>query len=284
MESYQSIKITVTNHKKIGDHFEYFLQITLPDGSVKEISDRYSNLKVLNDALKKEWSSGSFPKFPPKKFFFSSDEKYLQQRQNELKAYFEDLSERGDLGKMQTIKKYLEEKLDMSINIIQTKNNNETTQENNHNLNQIKTCQQNEQNTAASINISKVIKRIPLTKEEVEKEEKRCQEIIKEYDDKIITCENYNNMYRNNANPQAEEEYKNLLRRERIFENVLELSSDSSKFSVGVDANFELINQQNNDFVVVENNIKSRMKLYEEKQNKMLGDIYNVNDILEMLL
>ena len=60
--------IRVTDHSKVDGHVGYFLKIEIDNLSSLVISKRYSELKILNDLLRKETSSNNFPKFPPKNF------------------------------------------------------------------------------------------------------------------------------------------------------------------------------------------------------------------------
>ena len=66
--SSRKYNIRVINHIKVDGHIGYNLKIQINDSSPFIISKRYSELKLLNDLLRKETSSNSFPKFPPKNF------------------------------------------------------------------------------------------------------------------------------------------------------------------------------------------------------------------------
>ncbi len=77
------------------------------EGRSFKILKRYSELKNLNDILRKETPSNSFPKFPPKKFFGSSNEEFIIKRQQELNSYFISLS--NEFSQLPSLIKFIEE-------------------------------------------------------------------------------------------------------------------------------------------------------------------------------
>jgi hypothetical protein len=90
MERHKNYRLYFINYKKRGDHVEYIMRLNCIEDSklFAEFAERYSTLKDLHDVMKKEASSINFPKFPPKKFFGNTDEKFLNKRQTDLQHYF----------------------------------------------------------------------------------------------------------------------------------------------------------------------------------------------------
>ena len=108
MES-ERYKIKVINHSKIEGHTEYIISIE-KNGASFTFHERYSNLKSLNDLLKKASNSNALPKFPPKKFFGGEDENFIKKRQQELNVYFEAISKNPELSNLPPLIKFIEEK------------------------------------------------------------------------------------------------------------------------------------------------------------------------------
>lgn len=104
-------RLCIINHSKQADHFEYLMQLVgMGENSISiQFLERYSNLKNLNDSLRKETNSSSFPRFPPKKFFGSTDEKFLNQRQTELNSYFDSIFNSEEFSKLPSLKKWIDE-------------------------------------------------------------------------------------------------------------------------------------------------------------------------------
>jgi len=108
MES-ERYKIKVTGHTKIDTHTEYIISIE-KKGVNFSFSERYKNLKALDDLMRKYTNNNAFPKFPPKKFFGSEDEKFIVKRQAEINNYFEIISNHPEFSKLPPLLKFIEEK------------------------------------------------------------------------------------------------------------------------------------------------------------------------------
>jgi len=109
MEKETNYRLQFVKHTKSGDHVEYVIRlICLEDSNISvEFLDRYSNLKKIHDVLKNEANSINFPKYPPKKFFGSTDEKFLNQRQTALNAYFNTILGSREFSKLPSLKKWI---------------------------------------------------------------------------------------------------------------------------------------------------------------------------------
>ena len=102
-------KITIIGHTKIDTHTEYTISVEKKDEKFS-FSERYKNLKALDDLMRKYTSNNGFPKFPPKKFFGSEDEKFIIKRQNEINNYFETISNHPEFSSLPPLLKFIEEK------------------------------------------------------------------------------------------------------------------------------------------------------------------------------
>ena len=103
-------KIKLIDHIKKDGHTEYTLLIE-NDNKKFSFSERYSNLKKLNDKMKIESKNNNqFPKFPPRKFFGSEDEKFIIRRQQEINIFFEAICNNPNFSKLPSLIKFIEEK------------------------------------------------------------------------------------------------------------------------------------------------------------------------------
>jgi hypothetical protein len=104
----KGFRITIVDHIKTKDHVDYVIRIIKLDSDTSvQFLERYSNLKTLHDNLRKETPSETFPRFPPKKFFGSTDEKFLNQRQTELNVYFDSIFKNEEFSKLKSIQKWI---------------------------------------------------------------------------------------------------------------------------------------------------------------------------------
>jgi len=102
-------KIKIIGHTKIDNHTEYIISIE-KNGAKFSFLERYKNLKALDDLMRKYTNNNGFPKFPPKKFFGSEDEKFIIKRQNEINNYFEVISNHLEFSNLPPLLKFIEEK------------------------------------------------------------------------------------------------------------------------------------------------------------------------------
>ena len=111
MESTKHYKIIFKKFEILSGHVEYTINISCEnDSSINiEFKDRYSRLKDLHEAFKKEANSLNFPKFPPKKLFGNLDEKFLLERKIKLQHYFNTILGSKDFSKLKTLNKWIED-------------------------------------------------------------------------------------------------------------------------------------------------------------------------------
>jgi len=109
MEKTKNYRLKFIKYVK-GEHVEYKIKlICMEDSKINvEFSDRYSNLKYLHETFKKEANSINFPKFPPKKYFGNTDEKFLNQRQTALEHYFNTILGSKEFSNIVSLRKWVE--------------------------------------------------------------------------------------------------------------------------------------------------------------------------------
>ena len=108
MESDRYI-IKVIDHIKKEGHMHYIINVE-KNGQNFSFTERYSGLRGLNEAMRKSTNKLTFPKFPPKKFFGSEEEKFIIKRQQEINTYFELICKDPDLVTLPPLIKFIEEK------------------------------------------------------------------------------------------------------------------------------------------------------------------------------
>ena len=108
MESDKYI-IKVIDHIKKEGHMHYIINVE-KNGQNFSFTERYSGLRGLNEAMRKSTNKLTFPKFPPKKFFGSEEEKFIIKRQQEINTYFELICKDPDLVTLPPLIKFIEEK------------------------------------------------------------------------------------------------------------------------------------------------------------------------------
>ena len=114
--------IRVNNHTRSDGHVGYDLKIQIDNKSPFIVSKRYSELKILNDLLRKQTQSNSFPKFPPKKFFGFNSEEFIKKRQQELDAYFQSICSSQEFSKLPSFIRFIDD-------CLQSQNDNKLTSE-----------------------------------------------------------------------------------------------------------------------------------------------------------
>ena len=122
----KKIKISIKEHNKSEGHIAYILLIEL-DGQSFKVPKRYSELKTLNDSLRRETNSNAFPKFPPKKFFGFSSEDFINKRQQELNTFFEGICNSNEFSNLPSFQKFIDScKQNMKGNQVKDEKKEET--------------------------------------------------------------------------------------------------------------------------------------------------------------
>ena len=118
MESDRYI-IKVVGHIKKEGHMHYIIDVE-KNFQTFSFTERYSGLRGLNEAMRKYTTKLTFPKFPPKKFFGSEEEKFIIKRQQEINTYFELICKDPDFVTLPPLIKFIEEKRSKQIKIGKT--------------------------------------------------------------------------------------------------------------------------------------------------------------------
>lgn len=265
-------KISVTSHNKSEDHVEYTIAVThLSEGTTYTFSERYSNLKVLNDLMKKEaTSAGNFPKFPPKKFFGSTDEKFLNQRQQELNTYFEEISNNPEYSNLPSLKKFLEENL-KKAKPVQVKKKESKKIEND--------------DTRYAKKAQNVIK--PLenynpsdyespSSEEISKEKSRCEQILEQYKSKLVNYEEFKNtnIEDKEVNSTPQEEFQKIIDEAKIFEGEVNMC-----ISKGSDGNFDFIGK-NDEFEGALKALETKIAALKKENKEKIDNAYVTKNLI----
>ena len=252
-------KITVISHSKTTGHTTYIIKIEKDNKSIT-FSERYSNLKSFHDSLKKETNNNALPKFPPKKFFGSEDEKFLIKRQQELNNYFEALCSSDEFTSLPAFKKFIENAKNTGKNTTNTPQIEQPKK--------IQEIQSNEINTK----VSKEIKNSKNTEEEYSK---IVEEYVKKYIDMGYAAEQ-------EINEENEKKYLKLFSEVKFEGGNNEIDKNinkESKIEAGNDDNFNLIGNEDSSVTELKNNIKQKMENV-LKEYKTLEDVYNTSKLI----
>ena len=245
MES-ERYKISVIGHTKKDNHIHYKINVE-KNGKNFSFLERYSGLRVLNDTMKKYTNKPTFPKFPPKKFFGSEEEKFIIKRQQEINTYFENICKDPDLSTLPPLIKFIEDK-------ISKQNLSENTE-------QIK-----------KENIK--IEEKELKKSLKNSNEKDYEKIVKELNKKFYEMDKI--LYdKENVNDNDNDTFIQYFKNNKInFEDF------NIKLEKGDENNFNFINNNDADNLnSFENSIKEKYQNVDELiQN--FANMYNTNDIL----
>lgn len=245
MES-ERYKISVIGHTKKDNHIHYKINVE-KNGKNFSFLERYSGLRVLNDTMKKYTNKPTFPKFPPKKFFGSEEEKFIIKRQQEINTYFENICKDPDLSTLPPLIKFIEDK-------ISKQNLSENTE-------QIK-----------KENIK--IEEKELKKSLKNSNEKDYEKIVKELNKKFYEMDKI--LYdKENVNDNDNDTFIQYFKNNKInFEDF------NIKLEKGDENNFNFINNNDADNLnSFENSIKEKYQKVDELiQN--FAKMYNTNDIL----
>ena len=241
MES-QRYKIKVIGHTKIDDHMEYIINVE-QNGKEFSFTERYSGLRGLNEALRKSTNKLTFPKFPPKKFFGSEDEKFIIKRQQEINIYFELICKDQDFVSLPPLIKFIEEK-------------------------------QKKQNVKGAPKIKK--ESVKDEQSELKKSlkgvsEKDYDKIVKDLQNKFYNMNSYDNM-----NDNDKGQYIKFFKTNKLNHDD---DDDEVYLNIGNNKNFSYINNGANDMNNFEDKIKNKMIKIEEQYQSLVIK-YNTDGIL----
>jgi hypothetical protein len=248
MES-ERYKIKVIGHKNIEDHTEFVISIE-KKGINFSFSERYSNLKALNDLMKRSTKNKDFPIFPPKKFFGSTDEKFLIKRQQELDKYFETISNHPEFSTLAPLVKFIQEKKE-------------------------------KYGSSSTKNLSQLTPSAQLKKDLEKKSEKELKKSIKKKDEDFNKIVNDYSSQFYDMNTYYDKEMTN---ESNVFinyfnNNKISNNENNSKIESGNDSNFNFISQDESTLESIEGKIKEKIEKI-SKVKLSFDTIYDTKGII----
>lgn len=252
MES-KRYKIKVIGHTKIETHTEYIISIEKNEINFT-FQERYKNLKLLNDLMKKFTKNNAFPKFPPKKLFGTEDEKFIIKREKELNDYFEIISSHPEFSILPPLIKFIEDKKKKNFQINKNKKNNMNEINNINNFK--KEIEKNEKDL----------------KNNLKKSDVDYANMVKEFSLKFYDMNNYYDKDMINDNDGYVKYFQN---------NKIDISIESNTTSLdsGNENNFSYINKNDNILESIENQIKEKMGRISDLY-KSFDEIYEAKEII----
>lgn len=267
----KKLKITVKDHSKIEGHITYNLLFELPDGKSFKVSKRYSELKTLNDALRRETNSNSFPKFPPKKFFGYSNEEFVNKRQQELNVFFEGIC--NDFSNLKSFIAFVNScKKGMKDNIISVEAKEEK-----------KDAAFLKKKMSDKTTIDAIREKLRpekqenkrLSPEDMKQLENDLDQIVESLNKKYIPIDFEAEL---NPNQKKETEYGKIISED----NNLGKNENKDNIEPGNDDNFNLVCEAGEEFNNMEKEINKKMEAVMNKRKEM-EKIYDINEILKIL-
>lgn len=247
MES-ERYKIKVTDHIKAEGHTEYIINIE-KNGINFTFSERYSNLQALNNLMKKATNNKGFPKFPPKQFFGSNDEKFIIKRQNDLNNYFEIINNNPEFSTLPPLLKFIKEKKE-KYDASNIRAKSEVTQ-----ITQLKRDLENKQEKDF--------------KKSMKKTDDDYSKIVNDFNSQFYDLNNYYDKEMINESDGYIKYFKN----NKIDEN------SSTSLNSGNESNFNFINKNDNLLDSVENKIKAKIDIILDLY-KSLENTYETKEII----
>ena len=260
--------VRVTNHSRADGHVGYHLKIQIDNNPDFLVSKRYSELKLLNDLLRKETSSNSFPKFPPKIFFGFNSEDFVRKRQQELDTYFQIICSSPEFSKLTSFVRFIEE-------CLKSQNDNKLMSERSTAVPDIQP--KTEKKSKSAINIYREKYRpnkndfTKLSLIESEKQDEEFKKIVNDTKNKFIEIDF---QVKQNISEYKEKQYNDLVNEYKF------LSDENRNLEGGNDDNFNFINDNFEE--EIENNVRQKMEDIINK-GKEIDKIYDINEIFKAL-
>lgn len=242
-------KINVTNYSKQGDHIEYFIKMTSSEDSNFSIEflERYSNLKTLHDKLKSEnASSSSFPIFPPKKFFGSTDAKFLTQRQGDLNNYSIEINKATALYNLPSYQKWI-------VSILQ-KHLSSPPKEKSDKIKQKETQEKQ-----------------VMTPETLKK-------IVDQYSEQFFDFTS--NQLDEKEEDDIEKDYKQIIRDNSVFKQKVIKESQLFTITQGKDDNFAFLEKENELLIETEIKLKAKLSKIDDLTQNELPTMYFIDYLI----
>ena len=262
MES-ERYKIKIINHSKIDNHTEYEISIE-KNGISFSFKERYSNLKNLNDLMRKATNNNTFPKFPPKKFFGGEVEKFIIKRQQELNYYFDIICKNQEFSSLPPLIKFIEEKKQKygSSNSSNIKNNSQTIET---------------PSKVVPVTPPKKDLKTPPSKElnkseinDIKKKDVDYSKLVNDYTSQFYDMNSYYDKEMISENQSFVKYFKN---------KKLDINDSNTTLDSGNENNFIFICQNDNILEDIEINIKEKLKKSSDLYQSF-EEIYGTNEII----
>jgi len=249
MES-ERYRIKIIGHTKVENHTEYTISIE-QNGESFSFLERYSNLKTLNDLMRKSTTSNAFPKFPPRKFFGAEDEKFIIKRQQDINNYFEIISNNPQFSNLPPLIKFIKEKKEKYSRPSNTKT-----------LSQIKPEVQPKKDPEKSPQKE--------FRKSMKKGDDDYNKIVNDFISQFYDMNGYYDKEMTNESDNFIQFFKN---------NEISSSDTNSTLDSGNDNNFSYIRQNDNALESIENQIKGKIDNISELYQSFILS-YNTNDVI----
>ena len=266
----RKFNVNVTNHSKIDGHVGYHLKIQIDNNTPFFFFFLYSELKTLNDLLRKETSNNSFPKFPPKKFFGFNSEDFVRKRQQELDTYFQSICNSPEFSKLKSFNRFIDD-------CLKSQKENKIMSERPTAVPDIQP--KTEKKAKSVVNTYKEKYRpnkndfTKLSLNESKKEEEQFIKIVNDTKSKFIEIDF---QVKQNISEHKENKYKDII----TEDNILGKEIENDNLEGGNDDNFNLISDNFDE--ESENNVRQKMEDTINK-GKEMDKIYDINEILKTL-
>lgn len=265
MENPFKYTIVIISHEKVEGHYNYTIKITINDSMTFNAIKRFSELKALNDVLKKESTSNNFPKFPPKKFF--TNEEFIKRRQQELNVYFNTMCNSPEFSKLPSLIKFVKD-------CLRAQGDNKKLFEKSTNaplsMDYIKTMPKSiitpyRQSFKPSYKCD--IKTI----NEMNQKDEEYKNIVEDFKAKFVDIDF---QVKPHPSENGERKYKKIMEEN----NVLNDDNNNKNIEQGNDGNYNLINGNNDNINEIEKEIGQKL---EEiiMRGKEIVKIYNFNQL-----
>ena len=103
-----NLAMKFTGFDQVDDHIEF--KITVKDSANNEtwpLQARYKRLRQIYKDLKEVYGKQSLPDFPPKKMFGNFGQAFLNQRQQALETFFNNILKRYNIDDLESLKGFL---------------------------------------------------------------------------------------------------------------------------------------------------------------------------------
>jgi hypothetical protein len=258
------------------EHVDYIIRlICLEDDKINvEFLERYSAFKDLHEVFKKEANSINFPKFPPKKFFGNTDEKFLNQRQTALEHYFNTILGSKEFSSLPSLRRWIDtlilkyNKVSTNAPIAKITEDKPITSNVSR---QTMPSDTNQQSSAAPKNGNYYLDNLLL-------DIQKWKETVDKFSKNFIDLGNDNNPHYEPEDCYVRERnYKNVLKNNGVFNN---LNSKLFKIDPGNNSYYEYLGLEESNLVKFDNIMLGKLNQMYKTINSYIPEEYIVEDLI----